>query len=168
MALGIYIVRWRRRKADLPEPEFKAWHVVITFNILIQLYLLIMPWYPPAGGQYAGMSASGMPHTLLPVSECEQLSVSLQEYDKVNISVVFSLARSTIGFGHSFSPSGRAINYDRSSSNLRTAHKAIDSEKFPTPRWLSGMLHTMRLGDQSPHLMREQRPRILKLDFTCI
>ncbi|KAK7705046.1 hypothetical protein SLS57_010243 [Botryosphaeria dothidea] len=54
MALGIYIVRWRRRKADLPEPEFKAWHVVITFNILIQLYLLIMPWYPPAGGQYAG------------------------------------------------------------------------------------------------------------------
>ncbi|GME32357.1 high-affinity methionine permease [Neofusicoccum parvum] len=54
MAVGIYIVRWRRRKADLPEPEFKAWHVVIIFNILIQLYLLIMPWYPPAGGQYAG------------------------------------------------------------------------------------------------------------------
>ncbi|OGE52052.1 hypothetical protein PENARI_c011G07970 [Penicillium arizonense] len=54
MAVGIYIVRWRRKKANLPEPEFKAWHVVIIFNILIQLYLIIMPWYPPAGGQYAG------------------------------------------------------------------------------------------------------------------
>ncbi|GKT54474.1 LOW QUALITY PROTEIN: high-affinity methionine permease [Colletotrichum tofieldiae] len=54
MAVGIYVVRWRRRKANLPEPEFKAWHVVILFNICIQLYLLIMPWYPPAGGQYAG------------------------------------------------------------------------------------------------------------------
>lgn len=54
MAVGIYVVRWRRRKANLPEPEFKAWNVVVAFNILIQLYLIIMPWYPPAGGQYAG------------------------------------------------------------------------------------------------------------------
>ncbi|KAF7556129.1 hypothetical protein G7Z17_g1676 [Cylindrodendrum hubeiense] len=54
MAVGIYVVRWRRRKAKLPEPEFKAWNIVIIFNICIQLYLLIMPWYPPAGGQYAG------------------------------------------------------------------------------------------------------------------
>lgn len=54
MALGIYAVRYRRKKANLPEPEFKAWNAVIIFNICIQLYLLIMPWYPPAGGQYAG------------------------------------------------------------------------------------------------------------------
>ncbi|KAM0699143.1 hypothetical protein Q7P36_001189 [Cladosporium allicinum] len=54
MALGIYVVRYRRRAANLPEPEFKAWNFVIVFNICIQLYLIIMPWYPPAGGQYAG------------------------------------------------------------------------------------------------------------------
>ncbi|OQE39774.1 hypothetical protein PENCOP_c006G06741 [Penicillium coprophilum] len=54
MALGIYVVRWRRSKANLPEPEFKAWNFVILFNILVQLYLLVMPWYPPIGGQYAG------------------------------------------------------------------------------------------------------------------
>ncbi|KAL6232434.1 hypothetical protein BDW75DRAFT_232786 [Aspergillus navahoensis] len=56
MAVGIYVVRWRRRNAPvrLPEPEFKAWHVAIIFNILVQAYLLIMPWYPPDGGQYAG------------------------------------------------------------------------------------------------------------------
>ncbi|KAK9851255.1 hypothetical protein MYU51_010989 [Penicillium brevicompactum] len=54
MGIGLYIVRWRRKQANLPEPEFKAWHIVILFNILVQLYLLVMPWYPPAGGQYAG------------------------------------------------------------------------------------------------------------------
>ncbi|KAL4783121.1 amino acid permease-domain-containing protein [Aspergillus varians] len=54
MALGIYIVRYRRRKANLPEPQFKAWNVVIMFNILIQLYLLVMPWYPPEGGRNGG------------------------------------------------------------------------------------------------------------------
>ncbi|KAJ5603149.1 hypothetical protein N7537_006105 [Penicillium hordei] len=54
MGVGIYVVRWRRKNANLPEPEFKAWHFVIIFNILIQLYLLVMPWYPPSGGQYAG------------------------------------------------------------------------------------------------------------------
>ncbi|OQE29134.1 hypothetical protein PENFLA_c004G00947 [Penicillium flavigenum] len=53
MALGIYVVRWRRSKANLPEPEFKAWNFVILFNILVQLYLLVMPWYPATGGQYA-------------------------------------------------------------------------------------------------------------------
>ncbi|KAL4967072.1 amino acid permease-domain-containing protein [Aspergillus stella-maris] len=54
MAVGLYITRWRRSKANLPEPEFKAWHVAIIFNILVQTYLLVMPWYPPEGGQYAG------------------------------------------------------------------------------------------------------------------
>jgi hypothetical protein len=56
MAVGVYVVRWRRRHAavPLPEPEFKAWHVAILFNILVQAYLLIMPWYPPPGGRYAG------------------------------------------------------------------------------------------------------------------
>lgn len=54
MAVGLYVVRWRRRRANLPPPEFRAWHCVVIFNILVQLYLLVMPWYPPEGGQYAG------------------------------------------------------------------------------------------------------------------
>ncbi|KAK7723457.1 hypothetical protein SLS63_008869 [Diaporthe eres] len=54
MAVGLYVVRWRRRRANLPAPEFKAWQPVVIFNILVQLYLLVMPWYPPEGGQYAG------------------------------------------------------------------------------------------------------------------
>ncbi|KAJ9130961.1 High-affinity methionine permease [Pleurostoma richardsiae] len=54
MAIGLYIVRWRRKRAKLPRPQFRAWDPVVIFNILVQLYLLVMPWYPPAGGQYAG------------------------------------------------------------------------------------------------------------------
>lgn len=54
LATGIYLVRWRRKKADLPEPQFKSWHIVILFNILVNLYLVVMPWYPPPGGANAG------------------------------------------------------------------------------------------------------------------
>ena len=51
MAIGLYLVRWRRNKANLPPPQFKVWHPVAIFNIMVQGYLLIMPWYPPAGGK---------------------------------------------------------------------------------------------------------------------
>lgn len=50
MAVGLYIVRWRRKRANLPRPEFRAWDSLVIFNILVQSYLLIMPWYPPAKG----------------------------------------------------------------------------------------------------------------------
>lgn len=54
MGIGLYIVRWRRSRANLPKPEFKAWHVAAIFNILVNLYSIVMPWYPPKGGIYAG------------------------------------------------------------------------------------------------------------------
>lgn len=50
MAIGLYAVRWRRKKANLPAPQFRAWQPVVIFNILVQLYLVVMPWYPPTGG----------------------------------------------------------------------------------------------------------------------
>ncbi|KUI72528.1 High-affinity methionine permease [Cytospora mali] len=50
MAIGLYIVRWRRRRVHLPPPHFRAWDVLVIFNILVNLYQLIMPWYPPARG----------------------------------------------------------------------------------------------------------------------
>ncbi|KIH93274.1 hypothetical protein SPBR_02451 [Sporothrix brasiliensis 5110] len=54
MGAGLYIVRWRRARAKLPQPEFKAWHVAVIFNILVNLYAVVMPWYPPKGGIYGG------------------------------------------------------------------------------------------------------------------
>ncbi|KAK5994102.1 High-affinity methionine permease [Cladobotryum mycophilum] len=54
MSVGLLIVRHRRKKLDLPRPQFRAWDVVVYFNILKNLYLLVMPWYPPAGGAKGG------------------------------------------------------------------------------------------------------------------
>ncbi|GJD03996.1 high-affinity methionine permease [Colletotrichum higginsianum] len=54
MTVGLYVVRWRRKRLSLPRPIFKAWDVIIVFNIVKDVYLLVMPWYPPAGGVFAG------------------------------------------------------------------------------------------------------------------
>ncbi len=54
MASGIFVIRWRRHRLGLSRAAFRAWDVVIVFNILVSIYLLIMPWYPPSGGPFAG------------------------------------------------------------------------------------------------------------------
>jgi hypothetical protein len=54
MAIGLYIVRYRRKKLGVARSEFRAWDVVVIFSILTNFYLLIMPWYPPSSGRYGG------------------------------------------------------------------------------------------------------------------
>ncbi|EPE28870.1 hypothetical protein GLAREA_00028 [Glarea lozoyensis ATCC 20868] len=54
MAVGLYLVRHRRKKLGVPRSEFRAWDIVVVFNVLTNLFLLIMPWYPPASGRYGG------------------------------------------------------------------------------------------------------------------
>jgi polyferredoxin len=58
MAVGIYSVRYRRRKLGVPPPskghKFQAWHVAVLFTIAVNAYMLIMPWYPPTGGTTGG------------------------------------------------------------------------------------------------------------------
>jgi hypothetical protein len=54
MAAGLYILRYRRRRLGLPRAAFRAWDSVIIFNIAVYIYLLVMPWYPPDGGIFAG------------------------------------------------------------------------------------------------------------------
>ncbi|OAL23763.1 hypothetical protein AYO20_10909 [Fonsecaea nubica] len=50
MAVGIYLVRWRHQKAGLPRGPFRAWDAAVIFNILVNLYMVVMPWYPPVKG----------------------------------------------------------------------------------------------------------------------
>ena len=45
MSIGLYIVRYRRKKLGVPRSEFRAWDAAVVFTILQNLYLLIMPWY---------------------------------------------------------------------------------------------------------------------------
>jgi hypothetical protein len=54
MVIGLLLVRRSRRRLNLGASEFRAWDFVVYFNILVQLYLVVMPWYPPATGRYGG------------------------------------------------------------------------------------------------------------------
>ncbi len=54
MASGLYLIRRRRKRINAERSEFKAWDVAVIFWILIQVFLLVMPWFPPPGGRYGG------------------------------------------------------------------------------------------------------------------
>lgn len=57
MAAGLYIIRRHHKRIAAGarhRPEFQAWDVAVVFFILIQVYVLVMPRFPPKGGIYAG------------------------------------------------------------------------------------------------------------------
>ena len=54
MGIGLIIIRRRRARAAIPPSGYRVWNVALLFYILIQLYILAMPWWPPKGGPYAG------------------------------------------------------------------------------------------------------------------
>ena len=54
MVIGLLFVRRARRRLDLPKTEFRAWDFVVYFNILVMIFLVVMPWYPPAKGRNGG------------------------------------------------------------------------------------------------------------------
>ncbi|PPQ77115.1 hypothetical protein CVT25_010809 [Psilocybe cyanescens] len=54
MTLGLFFVRKRRASIGAPPTEFRAWNAVLVFAILVNIYLLVLPWVPPQGGIYAG------------------------------------------------------------------------------------------------------------------
>lgn len=54
LAVGLYVVRYRHKRVGRDRTEFRAWHAVVVFFILIQVFVVVMPWWPPKGGPYAG------------------------------------------------------------------------------------------------------------------
>lgn len=54
MAIGLFVVRWRRKRLGLPRASYRAWNASVLFAIAVYVYLLVMPWYPPDGGAFAG------------------------------------------------------------------------------------------------------------------
>jgi amino acid transporter len=54
LTIGIFLVRYRHKRLGLPKPQFQAPFVLLVFSVITQLYLIIMPWYPPAKGRYGG------------------------------------------------------------------------------------------------------------------
>ena len=54
MGIGLYLVRLRRRRLNLPRPTFRAWEICVVLYIMVQLYVVILSWYPPATGATGG------------------------------------------------------------------------------------------------------------------
>lgn len=54
LSIGLYLVRLRRSRMNLPRPIFRAWDVMVIFSIVVNVFLLVMPFIPPVGGPYAG------------------------------------------------------------------------------------------------------------------
>ena len=54
MTLGLFFVRKRRRSIGAPPTEFRAWNAVLVFAILVNIYLLALPWVPPEDGINGG------------------------------------------------------------------------------------------------------------------
>ncbi|OAQ63949.1 high affinity methionine permease [Purpureocillium lilacinum] len=54
LAIGLWLVRRRRSRNKFPPSQFRVWDGFLIFFNLIQVYILVMPWWPPKGGIYAG------------------------------------------------------------------------------------------------------------------
>ena len=54
MTIGLFFVRRRRQSIGAPKTESRAWNVVLIFSLAVNIYLLALPWVPPAGGIYGG------------------------------------------------------------------------------------------------------------------
>lgn len=50
MTAGLFFIRRQRKHLNLPPSQYRSWSWVVVFYLLSKIYLLVMPWVPPAGG----------------------------------------------------------------------------------------------------------------------
>ncbi|KAJ7673728.1 amino acid/polyamine transporter I [Mycena polygramma] len=53
-AVAVFILRRRRKMEGFPRHEYHAWNIALVFSCLVNVFLLVMPWYPPPGGRDGG------------------------------------------------------------------------------------------------------------------
>ncbi|KAJ5085214.1 hypothetical protein N7532_009985 [Penicillium argentinense] len=54
LVVGIMLIRRRRKAINLPRPEYRAWNIAVGFALLVTVYMLVAPWYPPSTGATGG------------------------------------------------------------------------------------------------------------------
>ncbi|TAQ85963.1 hypothetical protein B7494_g5719 [Chlorociboria aeruginascens] len=54
LSFGLLLIRRKRKQAGIVDVEFRTWTAAIIFSLAVNVFLLIMPWYPPPGGRYGG------------------------------------------------------------------------------------------------------------------
>lgn len=51
---GVWLIRKQRKEAGLGRGSYQAWDIALYFSIAVSLFLLVVPWVPPAGGINGG------------------------------------------------------------------------------------------------------------------
>jgi amino acid transporter len=51
---GLLLIRRRRARLGIERTEFRVWYAAIAFSLAVNVFLLVMPWYPPPAGRYGG------------------------------------------------------------------------------------------------------------------
>lgn len=169
MGAGLFLVRWRRARAKLPQPSFKAWHVAVIFNILINLYAIVMPWYPPRSGIYGGDVSFFYATYLLTgiglyVSTCSCFRVPNKSriVSTDNYSVGSLLARCTTGHGFTGCLFSAAIACAKRLCSWRMALRPTIWSKFPSNSLPPGTLNTIKVAAswrRAPHPKLRILPR---------
>lgn len=54
MTFGLLLIRRSRKKAGIRGIEFQAWYAAIFFSLAVNVFILVMPWFPPPGGRFGG------------------------------------------------------------------------------------------------------------------
>ncbi|KAL0262142.1 hypothetical protein SLS55_003581 [Diplodia seriata] len=54
MAVGLYLIRRQRARIGVGRSEFRCWDAAVILFLLVKVFLLVMPWYPPEGGATGG------------------------------------------------------------------------------------------------------------------
>ncbi|KAI9647500.1 hypothetical protein NHQ30_003885 [Ciborinia camelliae] len=54
LTVGLLIIRRNRRRLAIVHDDFRTWDVAIYFSLAVNVFLLVMPWYPPPGGARGG------------------------------------------------------------------------------------------------------------------
>ncbi|CAF9912372.1 MAG: hypothetical protein ALECFALPRED_008100 [Alectoria fallacina] len=133
MAAGLYAIRYRRRKLGLARADFRAWDVSVIFNVAANLFLVIMPWYPPATGRDGGdVSFWYATYVVVGLSTLQHYRIrpeilSLADSAATHRLVKVPTERLAI-WESTHDPSGRLI-VDRSEKEERTEILKVDSLK---------------------------------------
>jgi amino acid transporter len=54
MVIGLVLLRRRRARNNIARSEFRVWDVLLGFFFLIQVFIMVMPWWPPKDGPNSG------------------------------------------------------------------------------------------------------------------
>ncbi|PGG96465.1 hypothetical protein AJ80_09827 [Polytolypa hystricis UAMH7299] len=54
MTVGLILIRRQRKHIGASKTEFRSWDIALAITLLVNAFMLVMPWYPPEGGMFAG------------------------------------------------------------------------------------------------------------------